>query len=247
MNNSVRRVMKRLGLAVFAVVTALLLGAPVLANGSAIKLVDELQSLRKMSCCAALSQIAYSELVYPAYISISHSDPVFNFGINGLSRFKAYKRPDCGRHCSLIIDSFGFSAEMPSSEPQFAFFFPQVTLVDKDYNVIWTSENGEAVFQAPSGHDPERLELSVDLARFPSARYILVHTGRQALLEGGDYNFYNPGVTFSVGGAFVTGGQSRGSAHVLGSPVAPDGVLDVRIDDSDPHPNRDLHPPFPMD
>ena len=227
-------------------VSVLLLTAPGFASGKILKLSEEMQALQSSQPYASLSLIEYQELAYPVAVTIDRNDPTYNFGFDGISRFKAYMMPDCPKFCRLVINSYEMPLDAPRDGVATAFFFPQITLVDANFRVIWGSEDGEAVFTEPSAHETEKLELVVDLKKFPQARYILLHTGHQALMEGGDYHSYDPGVTVSAGSAFVTVGERDAFFHVLGSPVA-SGTVDIRIDDSDPRPYGDLDPPFPME
>lgn len=176
-------------------------------------------------CCMQYADMKFEDLPGDdsTYFSIDDSTPTFNFGGDGVSRFKAYKLPtDTNKH-TLMLES-RMLADISGNPGTFdyrptAYFYPKIEFLDADFHDIGAVTSHDAP-RNPAEIDPD---ITIWLGKFPSARFIVIHTTDLLMQQGGEWAV-RPHDTMPIATLLqdAVGARKPTDRHIEGSPISPE-------------------------
>ena len=98
-------------------------------------------------CCATPDQLTYAKLPANAdtLFAVAPTDPMVDFGPDGRSYCSAFELPPAQSDYLLVVRSYMFADR--SLPPNWAFFFPVITLLDADKRPVAISDWHRATFR----------------------------------------------------------------------------------------------------
>ncbi len=184
------------------------------------------------TCCHSLAEIRFGQLssALDTTVIINSQSPAYNFAGTSLSFFVAFELPRSAAAMTLRIQSrFIQDAANPNIRD---IFIPVIMLLDQQKNPIHVSDGqiGKSVSEAmvSAGGTPY-VETTLDLRKFPAARYLIVFTRPELLGDPLMIEVMLPGSVIAAGRTMVQAPPVTYSDPVRASPMAPRGALTVSV------------------
>lgn len=165
--------------------------------------------------------------------SLEEDRPAFAFPRSGLSRFRVFKLPETNASYTVTLRSYLFGAGTGRPPKSSAFFYPKMTLLDANGNVVGDTDQ-EALRYSLSTFSDEpnetnRLDASFAVRPEHGARYLVVHTFADRVGSPATYVGRSARLTVPVGSGIVSMPVGDGSYPVIGSPIAPADMLRLTV------------------
>ena len=158
---------------------------------------------------------SYDEMTFEPLLHLKKTDfeiktgaPVFDFGVEGQSYFKAFELPHVDEPYHVVINSYQFAVSCLGCGS--AFFIQTVKLLDRSKEPIPVKRPAPVQVLLDNIY---RREISFNIMPEDGARYVVVHTSKQ-FIEGGEYHTREaPGIFIYP--MIIPGGTQEASAKGL--------------------------------
>lgn len=192
------------------------------------------------SCCLALQELsrhAHPEddlgRVQEIRFSLGEDRPAFAFPSSGMSRFRVFKLPEAMASYSITLRSYLFGAGTGRPPKSSAFFYPKMTLLDANGNIVGETDQQALRYSlssfADEPNETNRLDASIAVRSENGARYLVVHTFADRVGSPATYTGRSAPLAVPVGSSifFVPAGDA--SYPIIGSPIAPAEMLRLTV------------------
>ena len=143
--------------------------------------IEPSRSIEQHPCCDSLLSLQVSDLPLNQYVTlvIDRNDPVLEFR-KGKSFAKVLTLPKVDNEFLLQLDSV---VNFPRLDFVAEAFYPSVTLLDDQLNPVATYDNEKLDLRNPI-FGPDLLRIILTIEPGSSARYAVVHTSPDRLIQG---------------------------------------------------------------
>jgi Maltose operon periplasmic protein precursor (MalM) len=183
------------------------------------------------TCCHSFAEIPFGQ--FPSSVDtaviIDSKSPAYNFDGTSLSYFAAFELPRRAGAMSLRIQcQFIQDAAGPNIRDVFV---PAIMLLDQQKNPIHVTDGqiGMSVSEAMISAGTPYIESSLDLGRFPTARYLIVFARPESFGDALMIDVTIPRGVIAAGRIEVQAPPVTYSDSVRASPMAPRGALTVSL------------------
>jgi len=183
------------------------------------------------TCCHSLAEIPFGQLPSSVDTSVivDSRSPAYSFDGTTLSYFAAFELPHRADAVTLRIQSrFIQDAAGPNIRDVFV---PAIMLLDQQKNPIYVTDGqtGMSVSGAMISAGTPYIESSLDLGRFPAARYLIVFAQPEPFGDSLMIDVTVPGGVIAAGRLEIQAPPVNYSESVRASPMAPRGALSVSV------------------